>query len=214
MTEPQWKSVMSEREPSGRLAFGRWVRATWAGWVIGIPIVVVLALIGEVVGIGGVQVLVGAGMGTGIGLMQERAIRSVLRRGAPWFWSCVVGLGLPFLAADVAKAARWDSHYSLYLSVALGGLIVGVWQASLLLPHLQNTGWWIVGSVVGWNLAAGMVAAADALQRSHSIRGLWGALVYLGIIAGGGLILGLITSIPFVWLLPHQPALNPGSPTK
>jgi len=162
---------MSEHKLSERLGFGRWVHATWAGWALGIPIVVVLALITEAVGIGGVQVLVGAGMGAGIGLMQGRAIRGVLGRFAPWFWSCVVGLGLPFLAADVAKRARWDFPYSLYLSVALGGLIVGVWQALLLRPHFRNTGWWIVGSVVGWNLAAGMAAVADALQRSHSIRG-------------------------------------------
>jgi len=205
---------MSERKLGDRPALGRWVRATWAGWVLGIPIVVVLALIGEAVGIGGVQVLVGAGMGAGIGLTQGRTIRGVLRSGAPWFWSCVVGLGLPFLAADVAKMARWDFHYSLYLSVALGGLIVGTWQASLLRPHLRNTGWWIVGSVVGWNLAAGMAAVADTLQRSHSIRGLPGALAYLGMVAGGGLILGFVTGISFVWLSPHKSAVSPVSPAK
>jgi hypothetical protein len=186
--------------------FHQWVRATWAGWVLGVPFVIALALIGEAVGIGGVQVLVGVGMGAGIGLMQGRAIRSVLHRVAPWFWSCVVGLGLPFLAWDIAKAARWDFPYSLYISVALGGLIVGIWQAFLLRSHLHSTGWWVVASVVGWNLAAGTAAIADGLSRSRSLRGLWGALAYLGIIAGGGLILGLVTGITLVWLLRQKPA--------
>ena len=189
-----------------RKVFYQWVRATWAGWVLGIPFIIALALMGEAVGIGGVQVLVGVGMGAGIGLMQGRAIRSVLHSASPWFWSCVVGLGLPFLTWDIAKAAGWDFPYSLYVSVALGGLIVGVWQTFLLPPHLRNTGWWVAASVVGWNLAAGTAAIADSLFRSRSFRGLWGALAYLGIIAAGGLILGLVTGGSLVWLLRQKPA--------
>jgi hypothetical protein len=196
----------SERNMSDRQIFGQWVRATWVGWVLGIPFIIALALIGEAVGIGGAQVLVGVGMGAGIGLMQGRAIRKVLHESAPWFWSCVVGLGLPFLAADIAKAARWDFPYSLFVSVALGGLIVGVWQAFLLRPYVHNTGWWVVASAAGWALAAGMAVTADTLPRTHSIRGIWGALAYLGIAAAGGLILGLVTGISLVWLLRHKPA--------
>lgn len=190
---------------SERNVFYQWVRATWAGWVLGIPLIAALALIGEAIGIGGVQVLVGVGMGMGIGLMQGRVIRNVLHRFAPWFWSCVVGLGLPFLVVDIAKAAHWNFPYSLYASIAFAGLIVGVWQAFLLRSHFLNTGWWVAASVVGWNLAAGMAAVADGLFRSRSIRGLWGALAYLGIIAGGGLILGLVTGITLVWFPRHKP---------
>ncbi|MEP7342365.1 MAG: hypothetical protein ABI977_31855 [Acidobacteriota bacterium] len=189
-----------------RQVFHQWVRATWAGWVLGVPFVIALALIGEAVGIGGVQVLVGVGMGAGIGLMQGRASRSVLHMVAPWFWSCVVGLGLPFLTWDIAKAAGWDFPYSLYVSVALGGLIVGIWQAFLLRPHIHKIGWWVAASMVGWNLAAGTAAIADSLFRSRSLRGIWGALASLGIIAAGGLILGLVTGGSLVWLLRQKPA--------
>lgn len=185
---------------SERTLFTRWVRATWAGWVLGIPLIAALALLGEAIGIGGVQVLVGIGMGTGVGWMQGRVIRSVLNRIAPWVWSCIVGLGVPFGVVDVAKALHWNLPYSLYLSVALGGLIVGTWQTALLRSHVRNAGWWIAGSILGWNLAAGMVAIADALFRSHSIRGLAGLLIYLGSIAGGGLLLGLVTGAVLVWL--------------
>jgi len=183
-----------------RPTFTQWVLATWAGWVLGIPLIAALALIGEAIGIGGVQVLVGLGMGMGIGLMQGRIIRKLIHGFAPWFWSCVVGLGLPFLVVDIAKAVRWNFPYSLYVSIALAGLIVGVWQAFLLRSHFLNTGWWVAASVLGWNLAAGMAAIADYLFRSHSIRGLWGALGYLGIIVGGGLILGLVTGLSLVWM--------------
>jgi len=199
---------MIEHNLDKRQVLGQWVRATWAGWVLGIPLIIALALVGEAVGIGGAQVLIGVGMGAGMGLMQRRAIRDVLHSSAPWLWSCVVGLGLPFLATDIAKAAGWNFSYSLFICMALGGLIVGVWQAFLLSHHVQNAGWWVVGSAAGWTLAAGMAAAADTLSRSHSLRGIWGALAYLGIVAGGGgLILGLVTGISLVWMLRHKPAV-------
>lgn len=195
-------SVMGERK-----VFGQWVRTTWAGWILGIPLIIALALVGEAIGIGGAQVIVGVGMGTGIGLMQGRAIRRLFQKSATWFWSCVVGLGAPFLAADVAKVAGWDFTYSLYVCVMLGGLIAGAWQMFILRSHLPHTGWWIVGSVAGWTLASAMAAIADTLSRAHSLRGIGGALAYLGIVAGGGLVLGIITGISLVWMLRHNPAV-------
>ena len=48
-----------------RKLFVSWIRNTWFGWLLGIPIIITLALIGEAVHIGGAQVLVGAGMGIG-----------------------------------------------------------------------------------------------------------------------------------------------------
>jgi len=108
VVKPQEESAMIERNLSMRQVLGQWVRATWAGWALGIPLIIALALVGEAVGIGGSQVLLGVGMGAGIGLMQSRAIRDMLHSSAPWLWSCVVGLGLPFLVTDVAKAAGWN----------------------------------------------------------------------------------------------------------
>ena len=171
---------------SDRTVFRRWVIATWLGWVLGIPIIVALALTGEAVGIGGAQVIVGVGMGTGIGLTQGRAMRRLLEKSTPWFWSCAVGLGVPFLAVDIAKALGRPLDYWLGACVALGGLIVGVWQASILRSSRQGTAWWVVGSVVGWSLAGAMSAVADTLTRSQSLRGIGGALAFLGTVAGGG----------------------------
>jgi hypothetical protein len=191
------------REQGG---LGRWVRVTGTGWVVGIPLVAALALLGEAAGIGGIQVLVGLGMGAGIGWMQGRVMRGMLQRFWPWFWSCVAGLGLPFLAVDVAKLLSWNFPYYPYSCVALSGLIVGVWQSFLLRTRFQHTGWWIVGSVLGWSLAAGLVGIADALFRSRSIRGIGGGLLYLACLAGGGFILGLVTGLAFSRLRPQKMA--------
>jgi hypothetical protein len=177
----------------------RWIRATWFGWLLGIPIIVVLALIGEAVGIGGAQVLVGAGMGAGVGLMQGRAIRSILPKWGTWVWSCVVGLAAPFLVTDVAKVSGRDVAYRLFVSVAVGGIIVGVLQAIILRARFRKTLWWVVTSALGWTLA-------DPVSRSHALRGLWGAVVYLGIVATGGLILGLVTGVCLAWMFEHERA--------
>jgi hypothetical protein len=179
----------------------RWIRATWAGWVLGVPVIVALALIGEAIGIGGAQALVGAGMGIAVGFLQARAIRGVLPGASRWFWSCAVGLAIPFLVTDIWKPTGLSAAYSLFAAVALGGVVIGAWQSLILRSRLRRAGWWMLASAVGWVLAGAMAAAADPLSHAPGLRGIWGALAYLGIIAGGGLILGLVTGAALVWML-------------
>ena len=179
----------------------RWVGATWMGWLLGVPLVAALALLGEVVRIGGSQTPVGLGMGIGVGLVQGRAIRRVLPIALRWFWSCAVGLAIPFLVADVSKAAGWGLAYSLPWCVALGGLLASVWQALMLRQRFDRSWPWIAASIVGWTLAAGAAAAADFMSRAHPLRGLPGALAFLGIVASGGLFLGVVTGLALAWML-------------
>ncbi len=181
---------------------GPWIRATGAGWALGVPFVILLALAGESLRIGPLQFPVGLGMGLGVGFMQGRIVRTLLGAAAPWRWSCALGLALPFLAADLAQQAGRPLPYSLYLAVALGGLTVGIWQARLLRRRFSRAGWWVAASVVGWSLAAGLGAVADGLPRSHAVRGIWGALAYLGIVAAGGLLLGVVTGLVLSWMPP------------
>jgi len=182
----------------------KWTRATWLGWIAGVPVIILFALVGEAIRIGGSQVLVGLGMGTTVGLAQGLAIRPVLGRIAPWFWSSVVALALPFLAADLLRLAGHESLYSIQMAVAAGGLTVGAWQAALLRPHTTHAWMWVVASVVGWSLAAATAYVADAFFRSHHVAGLTGALLYLGIIAAGGLVLGLVTGVALTRLMPNR----------
>jgi hypothetical protein len=176
----------------------RWVRATWVGWLLGVPLIIALALIGEVMGVGGAQWLVGAGIGAGVGLAQGRTILPILGRSGPWFWSCVGGVSAPFLGWDLAKAAGWHSPYSPYVALGLGGFLAGAWQAALLRDRFGSPSWWVAASALGWTLAGGTAAIADWLSRSQSFRGIWGALAYLAIVAAGGLMLGLVTGTALV----------------
>jgi hypothetical protein len=147
-------------------------------------------------------------MGAGIGFMQGRFMRSIVHKVAPWTWSCIVGLAIPFLLTDIAKAAGLDLPYSLQLAVAVGGLTAGAWQSLILRPRFHKTGSWVAASALGWTVAAGTAAVADSLSGSQSLRGLAGALTYLGIIAIGGVILGLVTSVSLTWMLQRERAFT------
>lgn len=178
----------------------RWVRATFLGWVLGVPVIILLALLGEMVGIGGAQVLVGAGMGAGVGLMQLPLIGAFLPRRAPWFWSSAIGLSLPFLVGDVSKALGRDLPYSLYVCVAVGGLIVGVWQAYLLRARFRALHWWVLSSLIGWSGASTAAAWADQLPKQGAISGVLGLLLYLLVLTAGGLVLGFCTGTTLIRL--------------
>ena len=184
----------------------RWVTATWLGWLLGIPCVVALALLGEAVGIGGSQTLVGLGMGAGIGLLQSRALRDVVPARSAWIAATVVGLAAPFLLTDVANAAGLDLAYSLRVCVVVGGLLVGTWQALLLRTRLRAAWTWIAASAVGWTLAAALAGAAGALPRTGHLTGIAGALAFLAVVALGGLVLGLATAASLAWMLRRDPA--------
>jgi uncharacterized membrane protein len=189
---------MNPQSDTHDLTTASWTRVTWLGWLLGIPFTVILALAGEALGIGGSQFLVGAGMGCGVGLMQGRAVMRLGLKAIPWFCSCTAGLAAPFLVSDLGHLLGITWPNSQPVCVAVGGVVAGLWQAVLLRPRFEGAGWWLVGSALGWSLAGVAASLADALPRSHSIRGLAGAGLYLGLVAVGGLILGIVTGVVLV----------------
>jgi hypothetical protein len=183
-----------------RVRFRKWVWATWLGWLLGLPLIIVLALAGETVGLGGAQFLVGAGMGIGTGFMQGRVVRRIHVPMNLWLCITAAGLTAPFLITDLAKVLRWDVPYTLYVCVALGGLLAGLGQAQLLRRRFKKTGWWVFASTLGWILAASTAAIANSLPKWARVRGVLGALAFLGITALGGLVLGFVTGASLVQL--------------
>lgn len=176
-----------------------WTGATWAGWILGVPCIALLALLGEQLHIGGAQTLVGAGMGAGVGLLQARVLRRFGLPFQPWLWSCIAGLAFPFLVWDIAKALGTTWSYSLLACVTSGGLVAGIWQAGLLRSHVGRF-WWVISSTLGWGLAGVLATSADKMVRSHAIRGLAGAGAYLALVTCGGVVLGVVTG----WVLAHR----------
>ena len=173
------------------MSIARWTMVTWLGWLLGIPSVALLALLGEVLHLGGAQGWVGAGMGLAVGLLQGRSLRRAGISAVRWLTATSLALAAPFLVLDVFHALGRGVPYSLLICVAIGGSMVGVAQGQLLPSHAKRS--WVVASSVGWFMAAAAAWGADALFRTHRVAGIVGALEYLGLIASGGLLLGLAT---------------------
>jgi hypothetical protein len=178
---------------SSRPSSRRWLRATWLGWLLGVPSIALLALLAEAAHLGGLQVFVGAGMGLGVGLLQARVLRPLAVPRLAWIVASAVGLALPFLAWDVAEALGVGWKYYLVGCVAAGGLVVGCWQAVLLRAQLNSQARWIVASVLGWGLAGALATGADLAIKGQALRGLGGALLYIALVTLPGGVLGLVT---------------------
>lgn len=169
------------------------MRASGLGWLVGIALVIALALVAETMGIGGVQTVVGLGMGAGVAVLQARVLRD---RIAPRTWIAVttLGLALPFLVADLLASGPWSIPYSLPITTVTGSTLVGVLQARALRARDRKAVTWVLASAIGWSLAAGMVALADTLRLAGALHGVLGLVGYLVAFVGGGVVLGGATA--------------------
>ena len=170
-----------------------WIQATWLGWILGIPCIIGLALLGEVFGNGSVQVLVGAGMGLGVGAAQAWRCREILGAPGPWVVVTAGCLALPFLVSDVARVVGHPLPYVLPVLVAIGGLCTGLGQAWLLSRRYRAVLAWVPASVVGWSLAAATSLVTDMRYRAVMPRGVAGLALILVVLASGGVMLGVAT---------------------
>lgn len=177
--------------------FGTWLRATWLGWLLGVPAIALLALLAEALGVGGAQVFVGAGMGLGVGALQAWELRWEDRLAWPWLLTSSLGLALPFLVYDVTRRAGWLLPYQLGAYVALGGVVVGAGQAWLLRARLETPLRWLAASLVGWGVAGGLAHLADVMVKRAGLAGLAGAGLYLLLTCLPGGVLGGVTGAVF-----------------
>lgn len=182
-------SKQPERSP-----FARWVRATTVGWLLGLALVVVLAMVWNMIG-GEAQFMVGVGMGAGVGYMQARVVGAWVDSTRQWLWMSIIGMGFPFVLWDFGAVAGIEAFFSLPRCVLVGGLLVGVLQQRLLRLRFERASWWIPACVVGWGLPAGMIALGD----SSLLPGPLSLLSFIAIFFGG-LILGAVTGRALVWI--------------
>jgi len=194
----------TETRPSSQPFLRRWVLATLGGWLLGVIVIVLLGEIGELLLVGD-QSSVGIGMGWTVGYLQWRVARNWFSATSQWMWASVVGMGAPFLLSDTI-GALWTGapflvgrHYlALHLSVALGSLLVGLWQRRILQSHSMRANWWVVACTVGWILAAVVTTLVMVPGHPESSLELWRNF---GAIPLGGLVLGVVTGEALLWLL-------------
>ncbi|RMG26798.1 MAG: hypothetical protein D6724_01060, partial [Armatimonadetes bacterium] len=104
-----------DHSQADREFFTRWVRATFAGWLLGFVFVVLAAVGGDLIGIGDreSQFIVGIAMGAGVGYAQGRVMRQWLGATWRWAWASAIGMGVPFGVSDLVSAVWSEFSFSL-----------------------------------------------------------------------------------------------------
>jgi hypothetical protein len=196
-----------EADRSNSHLFGRWILANFLGWLLGFVFIFLGLVFASLMGVERAQFYFGIAMGAGIGYAQVRAVGRQLSLGNWWGWASVVGMGAPFVVSDIVRAVWSGLPYllSLSLSVACGGLLVGLLQRRLLRLHSTRSNWWVPASVAAWTLAAATVYFYGAVP-GVSGSGTWSALINLAAILLGGPILGAVTGGTLLWMLRYRPA--------
>jgi hypothetical protein len=113
------------------------------GWLVGFSCIIILALVSPAVGVGDSQFFVGTGMATGVGFMQNRMLHVSLGWNWNWMWTTIVGMTLSFVIFDFGPSIlEMIPPFNLQMSIAVGGLFVGILQYGFLgtrsingLPH-------------------------------------------------------------------------------
>lgn len=166
---------------------------TFFGWSLGFALILVFIALFGLVGLGDAQVPVGLGMGVGVGLLQRRVVAERSGRGAGWLFASALGLTAPFLARDVARLLALKLPYALAGSVVVGGLLVGLLQWRVLRLGAGRGASWVLASVVGWALGGSTDVLNDKVLPKTP--GIAGALIYIGVVLIGGILLGASTGL-------------------
>jgi len=183
-------------EESRRFKLSRWLKYTIAGWFLCIPAILLVSGLIESIGLSSFNFPVGVGAGTAMGGMQALALRKVLRYPSRWLFTTAAGLTVPFLFLDLIRLVGHPLADMIYLAALSGGLLVGIFQATLIAELEQARARWILASTTAWGLTAGALWLADSIPLqglSKGSHGIIAALVYLLIAGSGSLLLGLVT---------------------
>jgi hypothetical protein len=184
-----------ETRSNAQRFFGRWVLATFGGWLLGVVVSVLLDGIGELVHLGGDQWALGIGMGWSIGCAQWWVARKWFGTSSEWMWASVVGMGTPFVLSDLVGAwGHAPMGFLLGLNAALGGLLVGSWQRRTLRSRSARANWWVSACIAGWMLAAALPPALISFRPGPH----WSNLVGIAL---GGVVLGVVSGSALVWVL-------------
>jgi hypothetical protein len=180
----------------------KWTKFTFLGWFVGIFLLIGLSAFLDSIGIEKFQFYIGVGLGAGVGFFQWRLLKKNFNMNHEWFWSSVLGMGIPFLIFDLASkfSAIQLGDFYLPLSTCSGAILISVLQFSILKNYSQHATRWIFGCTAGWILAAATVLSIDYLK--NIIHNNWvGFFVNITMILGGGVVLGLVTGKVLISIL-------------
>ena len=149
---------MDSRERiDGWSLWGRWLVASFFGWVAGVVIAIVLSY--TVVNLfhpEETNLIAGVCVGAAVGCAQVATVRQVLSLQWVWVLGTIVGFGAPYTVV-VLFVESWFgaievSEMWLIPIVIVVGALAGVIQAGALKRHTPNAHWWIWLSMAIWGV--------------------------------------------------------------
>lgn len=172
----------------------KWLIAGFLGWLFGTILVLILSSTLDVLGVENVQFFIAIGIGLGIGTAQWVVLRTFTDINKKWIRVTALGLTLPFLIADLLNYLGILNLKSLLIPVclAIGSLIVGLYQSKLLKKYQIMKYKWIILSFYSWGLIA---LAIYSMEFTDLIsENVWiGFVINLVLLLSGGIILGITT---------------------
>ena len=174
----------------------QWVGATIMGLAAGTAVVGTLKNIFAVTLPGDWSAVM---TGAWVGLTQWVVLRRHLSRAGLWVLASTAGwvLGLPV----GGRVGSWAN--SQIMTAGLATASIGLMQWLFLRQQVLRAGWWVLASAAGWVIGVAVgegVAGAMAGSTQSAVA-----------VALGGTIIGTVTGIPLVLLLPHPS--NKAQPT-
>jgi hypothetical protein len=188
---------------SDNISIKDWTLNTIYGWLIGFVCVILLAFISEALGVGNSQFFVGTGMAAGVGFMQNRLLRSKGSWNWNWMWATIFGMTLAFVIFEFGSTLIVKTpEFNLQMSVAIGGLFVGILQYRILNTRsVAGSFWWILVCFIGWTSAGLIVGLMDYLG-DYIPNGPIGIIINLPLMVFvSSLVLGLVTGKGLIRLL-------------
>ena len=131
------------------------------------------------------------------GILQWLILRKQFTNASRWVVVTILGWGVGSLLLSF-----WvTSSGQMYISSAISGLAVGLFQWLVLRQHFENAGWWIPANVTDWILYIPIGLSILPLIKIDTI---WGSGVY-GVIVGA--MSAFVTGIALIYVL-RKPVLK------
>lgn len=169
----------------------KWILLNFMGWFVGVFFIIALSGVLDSIGIEHMQFYVGAGMGTGIGLIQWWLMKDDLKIRFNWVLTSILVLTTPFVVFDFVIK---DDATRLLPSVIIGSLLLGGAHYYLLKSKVKSAIIWWPLSSIGWIFSVLAVASVN-YTKYVSDSNLILFFLNLFLILSGGVILGISTGI-------------------
>lgn len=165
--------VTSKSTPLWQTVF-IWTAANALGIAASMPLSALISLVKPLAGLAGSAVVIGIP----VGVMQWLALRRTVRVSPLWILTVFLGLVAVGWLAGLIAFHNDEGILELSSLYALGGLIIGLLQWSLLFRHFRRSFWYPLSSALGLGLALWVVLVTNLVNANGSFALALGILIY------------------------------------